>query len=697
MDPRHKAAADLVLARRDAGAEAEDQSEMPQLLAPAMQLKHDGFGMDIIRVMRKPGHLPMYKHCVPRIPADTLEAVLRSRRVQTAVVRIARQRGVAESVVRKEAKGIAATMGHNLGTNAIRLMGYMLHKVLSAVYQEVRVDQAELDAVKEAVKNGPVLILPNHRSYMDFLIVSYIFFFADVPVPAIAAGADFLSLGPVTWLLRRCGAFFMRRSFKEDPLYWACFSEYVQEIVGNGDQPLEFFIEGTRSRVGKSLHPKVGLMGAALRPFFEGRVAEINILPIAVTYEERMETHLYADEMLGTPKPKESFGKVYKARSVMEHNHGRMHVKLGPIISAQKFLENRVSRARHTLSPGPTPFNADDKAAVVDLSYEVIKAHQRGFVVTVPVILGALTLSWHLSGRVDVPTAQAIEEMRAIYHEVVARGYSIDVVPRVRHEPVSTVADALGAGLESWMTPLAPAVDFDGSRLHMNLGADHPPFNGVLLAHLRNEMLHVFAVEALVLASTLCAIDTGVDATAEAVYQQFIFLHKLVYKEVILRYANDGERRAAFDDGVAKLLRSSQISQGAHGGFQTVLGTSNGALGMLMLSLVSSYIEAYHNALVWSVSHISGVQNSEAVTQLRAATAQQRPDLPADCQSQDTIKNAFATFSDMGIISTNVATGVMDLRSDHDVPGLLSKMARICTSIRKPSGRSAVAALVARL
>lgn len=115
-----------------------------------------------------------------------------------------------------------------------------------------------------------MLILPNHRSYMDFLIVSYIFFFADVPVPAIAAGADFLSLGPVTWLLRRCGAFFMRRSFKEDPLYWACFSEYVQEIVGNGDQPLEFFIEGTRSRVGKSLHPKVGLMGAALRPFFEG-------------------------------------------------------------------------------------------------------------------------------------------------------------------------------------------------------------------------------------------------------------------------------------------------------------------------------------------------------------------------------------------------------------------------------------------
>jgi glycerone phosphate O-acyltransferase len=79
---------------------------------------------------------------------------------------------------------------------------------------QVRVDPADLEAVKQAVKRGPVLILPNHRSYMDFLIVSYIFFFAGVPVPAIAAGQDFLSMGPITALLRRCGAFFMRRSFK---------------------------------------------------------------------------------------------------------------------------------------------------------------------------------------------------------------------------------------------------------------------------------------------------------------------------------------------------------------------------------------------------------------------------------------------------------------------------------------------------
>ena len=69
------------------------------------------------------------------------------------------------------------------------------------------------------------------------------------------------------------------------------------------------------------------------------------------------------------------------------------------------------------------------------------------------------------------------------------------MVPRVKHDPVSTVADALSAGLECWMTPLTPAVDFDGSHLHLNLGPEHPPFNGVLLAHLRNEMLHVFVVE----------------------------------------------------------------------------------------------------------------------------------------------------------------------------------------------------------
>lgn len=124
---------------------------------------------------------------------------------------------------------------------------------------QVRIDKNEVNMLKEAMKSSPCLLLPSHRSYMDFLVLSVVLFFADCPVPAIASGEDFLGMGPISWLLRGCGAFFMRRSGTE-PLYWACFSEYVDALVNSGAQPVEFFPEGTRSRTGKELHPKSFLL-----------------------------------------------------------------------------------------------------------------------------------------------------------------------------------------------------------------------------------------------------------------------------------------------------------------------------------------------------------------------------------------------------------------------------------------------------
>ena len=93
---------------------------------------------------------------------------------------------------------------------------------------------------------------------MDFLLVSYICFTMDIPLPFIAAAADFMNMRVIQTLFRNSGAFFMRRSFMSDPLYWVVFTEYIQNQLQNGDQPLEFFLEGTRSRTGKFLQPKLG-------------------------------------------------------------------------------------------------------------------------------------------------------------------------------------------------------------------------------------------------------------------------------------------------------------------------------------------------------------------------------------------------------------------------------------------------------
>lgn len=71
--------------------------------------------------------------------------------------------------------------------------------------------------------------------------------------------ADFMSMRGISPLLRRSGGFFLRRTFGSDKLYKAVFSEYVKAVLCSGDYPMEFFVEGTRSRSGKSLHPRLGV------------------------------------------------------------------------------------------------------------------------------------------------------------------------------------------------------------------------------------------------------------------------------------------------------------------------------------------------------------------------------------------------------------------------------------------------------
>ena len=115
---------------------------------------------------------------------------------------------------------------------------------------------------------------------MDFLLVSFVCFSTDIPLPFIAAAADFMNMRVVRTLFRNSGAFFMRRSFMSDPLYWVVFTEYIQNQLQFGDQPLEFFLEGTRSRTGKFLQPRLGrclLMSANFATLFCKGMVKIKI------------------------------------------------------------------------------------------------------------------------------------------------------------------------------------------------------------------------------------------------------------------------------------------------------------------------------------------------------------------------------------------------------------------------------------
>ena len=198
-----------------------------------------------------------------------------------------------------------------------------------------------------------VVLVPSHRSYVDFVILSfYIFFAYNMPIPYIAAGDWIKKLGPLTQAMKHAGAFVIKRSFRPIPydetrndaispendtaveagenLYSAVYSSYIQQLVSDG-QSLEFFLEGTRSRSGKSLPPKMGMLRSIIEPWLKGNAVnltrmgstagnsddnydqfpslfsrDIHFVPVTIDYERTLELSAMANELLGKEKTPES-------------------------------------------------------------------------------------------------------------------------------------------------------------------------------------------------------------------------------------------------------------------------------------------------------------------------------------------------------------------------------------------------------
>ena len=133
--------------------------------------------------------------------------------------------------------------------------------IFTTVYDKIVVNEEALKRVRQlcAQRKGPVIFVPTHRSYVDFLLVSCVLYYYNMEVPHICAGEDLMQITGISHILRMSGAFFMRRTFRGDPLYKALFTSYVEQLVSD-KVIMEFFIEGTRSRTNKMLTPKFGIL-----------------------------------------------------------------------------------------------------------------------------------------------------------------------------------------------------------------------------------------------------------------------------------------------------------------------------------------------------------------------------------------------------------------------------------------------------
>lgn len=280
------------------------------------------------------------------------ESILNSPRLQQFMQSHAEGEQVPVHSVRAQAAACLDEISADSNPNWIRVYAAIVDWILRTIFDGVALDRAEIVAVKRASLRGPIVFIPSHKSHVDYLILSCVLYRHDHPCPLIAAGRN-LSFWPLGPLFRKGGAFFIRRTFKGDALYSRVFAEYVHKVLEEGYN-VEQFIEGGRSRTGKLLMPKLGLLSILLSAYKNGACPDLVIVPVAIGYDQVLEEKSYLEEIEGRQKKPESISQVIQARKFLKKRYGKIYLQFGePFSLGEQLEQGRASLA----AMGPEEFN----------------------------------------------------------------------------------------------------------------------------------------------------------------------------------------------------------------------------------------------------------------------------------------------------------------------------------------------------
>jgi len=280
-------------------------------------------------------------------PERVADLTLRDLHLRRTLAEIARERGRADGSVEREARRAMREIAARYSSVAIDVIKRVLHFVFNRIYDGIDVDEAGIKILQDASAKGPLILCPCHKSHIDYLVLGYIFDEHGIQPPHIAAG-DNLNFWPVGRLLRACGAFFIRRSFKGDKVYGATLSAYVKQLLRDGFTQ-EFFIEGGRSRTGKLLPPKFGMLTMEVEAWIAGEKSDVSFCPISISYEKLIEGQAYERELLGGEKQKEDAKALLGATSILRSRYGRITIRIAePISLRQLFTERGVDFKEQT-------------------------------------------------------------------------------------------------------------------------------------------------------------------------------------------------------------------------------------------------------------------------------------------------------------------------------------------------------------
>lgn len=422
--------------------------------------------------------------------------------------RVLRERKIQEA--RKYAREIAARISYP----TIRALSRFLSRIWNKIYDGIVTHN--IDRLHEVGKECEVIYVPCHRSHVDYLLMSYILHDEGLHVPHVAAGIN-LNMPIIGPLLRRGGAFFLRRSFKGNRLYAAVFNAYLNQILRRG-YSIEYFVEGGRSRTGRLLAPKAGMLAMTVSSYVREPKRPVVFVPIYFGYEKLLEGGSFITELSGGAKKKESLFGLFKTLKSLREDFGKVYVNIGEPIELEPILDHNNPQWRDGSSAveDRPPWLTD---TIDQLGDEIMRRINSAAAVT-PISLLATTL---LSAPKQ---AMGVLELRRQLQ------LSLNLLEQFHYSDSVTVPD--------W----SPDDIIDhGENLKIISRVSHPlgdvvvmaEENAVQMTYFRNNVHHLFAIPA----SVACCFIQGRRLEHGELQRLIRLIYPFMKKELRLQWSYD--------------------------------------------------------------------------------------------------------------------------------------------------------------